>query len=335
MCEVKTKITVAGLICILLSSLMASTASAEDLVRLFGYVTDEEGVPISNIRVTVNHRDPTGSFSKNTKTVENGYYELIVPYYPSYDFLVEGKDLSTPDLFDYMPIEQTVSVEKPADMRVDFRLKPAANIIVHAYDSNGNLLSHNDFREVTNLTVHATGPNGLQHYAARYGTRDGFLFVVLPQKPYKLHILWEVPEFGKVILTADNEDKGYSIDKQGGQIILNFNYEAAKSKVAMLKKDCDQFKREGYVVSSLVAEGLKQSQEHLRLAEQYLTTRPSPDMRMAVQELNLSLKYSLAAHEQLYLDRAKNDIEKYRKGDLKIRVVDKVRKAAQQLHYLV
>ena len=42
-------------------------------------------------------------------------------------------------------------------------------------------------------------------------------FIVSPQTPYKVHILWEVPEFGKVILSADNEGDGYSEKNQGGE----------------------------------------------------------------------------------------------------------------------
>jgi hypothetical protein len=124
------------------------------------------------------------------------------------------------------------------------------------------------------------------------------------------------------MLSADNEGQGYSVDKQGGQLILNFNYEAAKSKLAMLKEDYNVFKSEGYSISEPVAEGMNSGEVHIGEAERYLLQAPAPDMKSAVAELNLALKDTSYAHEQLYLDRAEADIEKYRKGDGKIKVVD-------------
>jgi endo-1,4-beta-xylanase len=135
-----------------------------------------------------------------------------------------------------------------------------------------------------------------------------------------------VPEFGKIILSADNEGKGYSVDAQGGELVLNFNYEAAKSHVSALQKDYNDFKNQGYDISSPVTEGLNSGQEHLKNADKYLFETEPPDMKSAVAELDLSLKDTLLAHEQLYLDRANADIEKYRKGEATIKVIDTVGK---------
>jgi len=201
-------------------------------------------------------------------------------------------------------------------------------IILNVYDSNGNLLPYRDFREVTNGDAYATDLNNLPYHgflcdvSVDYCSRAIPAFGVVPQTPYKIHVLWEVPEFGKIMLSADNEGKGYSVDRAWGKLTLNFNYEAAKSKLAMLQRDYDLFQSQGYSISASVGEGLTLSKKHLKLAEGYLTQTPSPDMKSAVAELNLSLKRSLWAHEQLYLDRAEADIERYRKGDVKIRVVD-------------
>jgi len=197
-------------------------------------------------------------------------------------------------------------------------------IILNVYDSNGNLLPYRDFREVTNGEAIATDLNNLPCYGVFDYVRVGYppqnipAFRVLSQTPYKIHVLWEVPEFGKIMLSADNEGKGYS----EGKLTLNFNYETAKSKLAMLQRDYDVLQNKGYSISDFVSEGLALSKQHLELAEGYLTQTPSPDMKSAVAELNLCLKHSLWAHEQLYLDRAKADIEKYRKGSVKLKVVD-------------
>lgn len=314
-----------------------SKVYATQQVKLFGYVTDEENVTLNNSCVTVIFRDQHDAIFKNTQADENGYYELIVPYHTSYDFFVEGRECGDPYLFNYIPEWKTVSVGQSVDVRVDFKLRPGANIIIHAYDNNGGLLRNNDFREVTDGEAFATDPNNLPHYAVYHPIHDSHsisnglksnwdlaipAFIVLPRTSYKIHVLWEVPEFGKVILTADNEGKDYSVDRQGGILTLNFNYEVAKSKVAMLQRDYDLLQSQGYSISSSVAQGLSLSKEHLRAAEGLMLQSSAPSMRGVVEQLSLSLKHSLWAHEQLYLDRAQVDIEKCRKGDVKIRVVD-------------
>lgn len=327
------KIIAAGLIAGLLSSGMVGIASAEQSIKLFGYITEDADAPVRNSCVTVSYSDQSGASFKNTHTDENGYYELTVPYHSSFEFFVEGREYGDPYLFNYIPTRKNVFVDKPADVQVDFRLKPGANIIVHAYDSNGNLLRNKDFREVTLGEAVATNPDNLPHYAPYNPIHDSYsisksnwdlaipAFIVLPQTPYKIHILWEVPGFGKVILSADNEGDGYSPESQGEELILNFNYEVAKSKVAMLQRDYELLKSQGYSISGSVVEGLNLGKEHLEIAEQYLVEDSDPDMKNVVEELNLSLKHSLLALEQLYLNRAEPDIEKYRKGAAKIKVV--------------
>lgn len=317
------RIIAAVMIAVLLLSRTAGIASAEQSIRIFGYIATDADAAIKNSRVSVSYRDQNGTFSKNTQTDENGYYESIVPYRTSYDFFIEGRDYGDPYLFNYIPVKKTVFVSQPIDVRVDFKLRPAANLIIHTYDSGGVLISNKDFEVITNGEAYATGPDNLPHYAVYYPIQGTPAFVVLPQISYVIHFLWEVPEFGKIMLSADNEGNGYSVENKGGQLTLNLNYEAAKSKVAILKRDYDLLKSEGLVISSTVAEGLKQSQEHLKMAESYILQSPSTDMRAVVQESNLSLKYSLFAHEQLYLDKAKADIEKYRKGNVNIKMVDK------------
>ena len=332
----KTKFVIVGLTCILLFGLTARSANADDSVQFYGYVTNEDGNPITNSCVTANYRDQNEAFFKNTQTDKDGYYELDVPNLPSYDLYIEGRECGDAFSFRYVPINQTISVAKPGSIRLDFKLKSAASIVVHAYNDNGNLLRNRDFQSVTMGMFFATDLNDVPNHAVFSPLHDEYsisrgskgdtdlalpAFMVLPRTPYKIQIHWEVPEFGKVMLFADNEGDGYSLADRGEQLILNLNYETAKSKGTMLRRDYDLLKAEGYKISGSVPEGLDSGNVHLRAAEEYLQS-PTPDMKNAVAELNLSLKYFLWAHEQLYLDRASADIEKYRKGDARIKVVD-------------
>ena len=193
--------------------------------------------------------------------------------------------------------------------------------IINAYDELGDLLRNRDFRESSLSRIFATDLNDIPEYSylgAVYDDQSNWdwnlaipAFVVLPQTTYKIHVQYEVPEFGMVMLSADNEGKGYSVNEQGGEITINLNYELAKSELAMLKKDGD----------STVAKAIKTSARHLSAAEAYLS-KTKLNMAKVVKELNSSLESSLWAHEELELARAKMDIEKYRKGDVQIKVVD-------------
>jgi hypothetical protein len=321
---------------------MAGTASAEDSVKLCGYVTeDNNSNPVSDCLISVNYSDQNGSFFKSTQTDKDGYYELTVPYYPSYDFFVESRHIGGDNLYDYIPRKKSIQIGQSTVIQTDFILKPAANVIINAYDNNGNMLRNKAFREVTIGEVFATNPDGLPHYAVYQPIQDSYseslppdifldmtmpAFVILPQTPYKIHFLWEVPEFGKVMLFADNEGKGYSVENKGGQLTLNLIYEAAKSKLAMFERDLDLLASQGYIISDSIVEGLEKSREHLGMAETQLQNSNTV-MGNVIKELNLSLKYALFAHEQLYLDKAKFDIEKNRKGDVNIKVVDEEGKA--------
>ncbi|MCJ7515455.1 MAG: endo-1,4-beta-xylanase [Dehalococcoidia bacterium] len=133
---------------------------------------------------------------------------------------------------------------------------------------------------------------------------------------------WEIPGFGKVMVSLDNEGKGYKIAEPAGVLTINLNYEAAKSKLAALQRDYALFKEQGYEISSTVEGYMQLSQNSLDTASNYLKKAKSSEMKEAVHQLNLSLRYASVAHEQLYLNKANADIEKYRKGTVKIDIVD-------------
>jgi len=291
---------------------------AEALVetKLSGRVTDVNGLPVSNCYIDAT--DGNYASLGNAYTDEKGYYEMSVPKQETYH-LWAGK--TDQDTFLYIPQSRATT-----SGQTDFKLVPGANIIINAYDEQGKILRNQSFRQLTGSKVFATDRDnlaGMSYFGAVHDDKSNWdwnqaipAFVILPQTAYKIHVNWEVPEFGKVMIAADNEGKGYRANKQGERISLNLNYEMAKSSLAMLKKEADD----------TVAEDVAASEKHLRTAESYLNQNP-PDMKNAVGELNQSLKYSLLAREQLTLAGAKTDIEKYRKGDVQLQVVDAQDKA--------
>lgn len=279
--------------------------------KLFGCVTDVNGLPV--IDCYVDASDENYASLGNTYTNDKGSYELSLPGQKTYHVWAGKTDQYN---FSYIPQGRLTTSGQN-----DFKLMPGANIIINAYDAQGNLLRNQSFRQATLSRVFATDLTDIpahSYFGAVHDEKSNWdwnqaipALVVLPQKQYKLHVNLEVPGFGRVMLSADNEGNGYALSKQGEQITINLNYEMAKSNLAMLRKQSD----------ASMTEEIEASAQHLAVAEGYLKQNPA-DIKNAVSELNLSLKYSLLAREQLVLTRAKSDIGKYRKGDVQLRIVD-------------
>lgn len=307
---VRAHLLVVALILVLAGLPEPTAAMAE--TKLSGHVIDVNGLPIASCYIDVS--DANYANVGNTYTDDKGYYELSVSRYETYNLWAGKTDQYS---FIYIPQSRVTTTGR----QTDFKLMPGANIVINAYDAEGNLLRNQSFRQATQSRVFATDMTDIPAYGyfgAVHDERSNWdwdqaipAFIVLPQKQYRIHVELEVPEFGRVMLSADNAGNGYSLSKQGEQITINLNYEIARSSLVALKKQG----------SATVSEQVEVSAQHLAAAEGYLRQSPA-DIKNAVNELSLSLKSSLEAREQLVMAKAKADIEKYRKGDVQLQVVD-------------
>ncbi len=309
-------------------------AAADQQVKLFGYVRDIYGEPMAsaNIHVTDTNQSTMG----DAQTDLEGYYEIVAPYRELYYFGIHTQvSQDNPHLVSYIPILKTVLSGQSSEVRTDFSLRPGGNILINAYDNNGVFLRNKDFRELTNNHAYATDLDNIPNYGtldADYDDQSEWnwdlaipALIVPANEKCSIHISWEVPGFGKIAVTADNESTGYAVD-QGGQLVLNFNYEAAKSKLSSFQRDINSSEAQGYDISDSVRTMFELSERNLRTAESYLA---AADMKNAVSELNLSLNQSFWGQEQLILEKSQVDIEKYRKGDAIINIVDQEGKALE------
>ena len=305
-------------------------------VRLSGYVTDQSsGAPISGAYIDIqddNYQDLTGS-----PTDSSGFYDISVPWVGAYTVSASvWADIDGYSQLRFVPASSTVSPGNAAALRLDFALRPGVNLVLDVYDNSGNLIRNGDLRTLTRGNVYATDLGDLPQYGTFFAAKDAYCLalanggtwelsvpsLVVPVSSLnRVHLLFEVPGFGQVILDADNEGAGYSVAAQGHNVVLNFNYEAAKSELASLNRDYNAFRSNGYAISQAVADGIQSSTDHLRAAESQLAKTP-PALPQAVAELNLSLNAALWAHEQLHLDKASADIETNRKGSVRLRVLD-------------
>jgi len=217
-------------------------------------------------------------------------------------------------------------------MEEDFTLSPGANIVLDAYDESGNLIRYKQFTEITDSKIFVTGlPNQICNSSVcviqdEYSNWDWNYaipaIIVAPGVSNIIRIQWEVTGFGKVMITLDNQGRGYNIPEQSGVLTVNLNYEAAQSKLSALQKDYTLYEEQGYDVPATIDGYLQLSRNLLDDAAHNLNDPKSAERKQVVHQLNLSLRYASIAHEQLYVYKANADIEKYRKGNLKIDIVD-------------
>lgn len=302
-------------------------AADQEQVKLFGYVRDIYGEPMASANIHVTDRNQ--STMGDAQTDLDGYYEIVAFYRELYYFGIHTQvSQDNPHLLSYIPITETVLSGQSSEVRTDFNLRPGGNILINAYDNDGVFLRNRDFRELTNNHAYATDLDSIPNYGtfdADYDDQSEWnwdlaipALIVPANEKCSIHILWAVPGFGKIAITADNESKGYSVD-QSDKFVLNFNYEAAKSKLSSFQRDITSLEAQGYDISASVRTMFELSQSRLKTAENYLATA---DMKNAVSELNLSLNQSFWGQEQLILEKSQVDIEKNRKNDVDLTIVD-------------
>ncbi|MGA9049399.1 MAG: carboxypeptidase regulatory-like domain-containing protein [Dehalococcoidia bacterium] len=299
-------------------------------IKVHGHVTDENGKPIPGADIYVS--DINYQPLSKTTADSSGYYQVFLTASSTYHLYTGVLSQIDKYNFAYIPQSRGIIPRADSDSTIDFKLRPGATIVLYAYDNDGNLIRNKQFRALTGANDFATALNNLPEYSFFTAINDSIsnwqwdqaipAFVVEPQSAYKFEVNWEVPGFGKVILNIDNECKGYICNTQAEKLELNFNYEAAKSKLTALRNDYLTLTKEESKVPPDIVDQISQAESHLTSAEAFLAKNPSPDMKSAVGELNQSLTMAFWAHERVNLEQAKYDIEKYRKGDGKIQVVD-------------
>lgn len=121
------------------------------------------------------------------------------------------------------------------------------------------------------------------------------------EQPLALSVLWEVPGFGRIITTADNEGQFYRLG-QGG--VLDFRTEAAKSKVAKVTERLRSLERDAYSFPQQLTTRVEEAREQLSYALDALQGEA------AARALDQVLCSAFWAGEEIELAKARADIAK-------------------------
>jgi len=125
-----------------------------------------------------------------------------------------------------------------------------------------------------------------------------------------------VSGFGKITLRADNDGRGFTLTKQGQRVNINLNYELARTQYRLLRESYQNYLDQGYQLSGQLLQMILSAERFSDEADS------APTDAEKVHLSDKCLNQTLWAAEELEFQKATQDIDRYRKGDVSIRVVD-------------
>jgi len=333
---------VAGVLLIVLIFIMSvphpDSASATDAVQITGYVHDVEGNPVKDVYVEVFSLTPPWISYGRRSTDAKGYYAFSLerprrieppefppfykgrPVYEGYRLhagwpVVEGRWTV---ILDH---DIVINTEGRSAIQKDLMMEHAGVIKLRAYHANGTAITtfmplggFSDWREDPMYPAYTTDLNWRTFRSAFI--HDYGLFLVRLNTPIVLNLPWYVPGFGKLILRADNNGQGFVFTKPGETITINLNCELAKTECRLLTDSYMRYLNEGYKFSKDLPIDIRSAGELLEKATQ--ATNEIQKARFA----DLCLNKTLWTAESLEYERALQDIEKHRKGNVTLHIVD-------------
>ena len=125
-------------------------------------------------------------------------------------------------------------------------------------------------------------------------------------------IIWaaHVPGYGWAWLEADNRGEYYTVGR-GEVVRINLVLETSLTMYRLAKQRIDAFKAQGYSLSENVTAMMKQAKI---LLDEALRSSSSTAAKKSWE----ALRYILLAEEQAILDRSRQNIERYRMGELHV-----------------
>jgi hypothetical protein len=207
---------------------------------------------------------------------------------------------------------------------VDLKLPDGGCLVLKAYDRHGALMRWEDFERMGKMGgqfVYATNLDDQIRPASIWPVYDetareagsprekGLPTVVIPPgEAYAVQVLfWETARYGKLLLRADNQGKGYHIKSPGDAHVLELNVELARTALADLERRQGHFSSNSQTAITDVKARLAEA-----IGEADPIKRAAGADAVLASALDLRDRFELAA--------AKAAIPKVRQGELTVRV---------------
>lgn len=260
------------------------------------------GAPTPTLGLVVVQDKDTGDEIGHTFFNQTGEYSLDVPD----DFTalilampVSGRTLAGWQLGEYLLDLRAVNIGT-GTKRIDLYTEPALELILIG-QKDKQIVPEDDYGD-----IFITDQSGRARPLIDIGVENPGLGLKVPGylvplgESFRIFLLWELPHAGKVVVSLDNGGRGFSSSVQDA-VLIEVNLEIAVTALALLEAD--------------IAEAQVPTDE---------ATQALAEARQAFDELDYDQATGLAvvAAEELALRQALYGIERYRKGDLLVSVVD-------------
>jgi len=300
-------------------------------VKIYGHVTDERGNPL----VTNVAFDAFGLWDQGFVTTDSsGYYEKQVP--DALQYIVSVNPMLAKQIGKYsfptgILSQRKLVVSNGPETRLDFTIGDGGTLWLQAYNQYGYEMATQDFVDSSKVGAYPVGtfPYG-ESIQANYGGWPLYLgsiqnsnkniacILLPPGEPAEIWVVWRLPEVGTTFLQADNDGEGFTVEK-GDVLPINLVYEFARTEYKKAIQQYQELQAAKYLFSSDIQNWLDTAQRSWLQAESY--QQQGSENNSAVYSYKV-LTNVIKAREQMVLERAQQNIEKYRKGDVTLVFVD-------------
>jgi hypothetical protein len=204
-------------------------------------------------------------------------------------------------------------------LRADAVMQPGGALLLCAPDRNGRALSRLELEERQLMTTDLQGLPALSVLSecSQGEDREVPAIIIPVEAGVGIALVWEIEGFGAVLLTADNEGQGYVVIRPGDLSALDLNEELLKSQIHRLDWNLRAATRHGL---SVPAEAERRLGEGRAL---YRASSGETDPAVRGRLLDRATGEALLGLEGLEIDLARQNIERYRKSPVRLRVVDR------------
>ncbi len=311
-----------------------ATVTPRPDITISGVVKGENGQPLRTyISINSGMHEPLG----NVMSDKNGKYSIQVPFRKGYIVnaqeadgrLTFGQDVIPTG---YLDQDKVVMSDSGSALVADFTMQPAGAIWMETYDANGKYLFRQDVNNNNwRVAIYPLGepptsrPLQYTNHQANtfWGWRNGSeknhtVLLIPPDKPVEIWIDYHVSGVGNTFIRMDNDGKGYA-EKKGGVLRVNFLFDAAKTEYRLYDQRIAQFLSKGYTFPNDITNWKDEAGKLLKAMTDDCTKK---NFGPCIAAANNVLTQTLKAREEAILQVAQQDIEKYRKQDVKIQISD-------------
>lgn len=300
-------------------------------VKIYGHVVDEQGNPlVTNIGVEAFGLGDQGFVASDS----SGYYQIQVEN--AIQYLVSILPGPENQLGKYsfptgLLSQRKLVLQNGPESQVDFTVHAGGTLWLQTYDLAGKEMTSADFIDTWKIGAYPLGmyPEGetLQNAYHGYNMFWGWIqgsdqtipcLLLPPGEPAEIWVVWRLPVTGVTFLHADNGGQGFTVER-GDLTPVNLVYEFARTEYRIAAQQFNELQAAGYTFSSDIPAWLRAAGESLARAE---NLHQSGAVSASAVQAYQTLTNVIMAREGFTLQKAKQDIETSRKGNLTLTLVD-------------